>query len=39
MLPELVGRENSGVVVQPPLSQAVGYIVVVVIGLLIAAGK
>jgi hypothetical protein len=39
MLPELVGRDDSGVIVEPPLSQAVGYIVVVVIGLLIAAGK
>lgn len=27
------------VVVQPPLSQAVGYVVVVVIGLVIAFGK
>ncbi|KAF2704123.1 urea active transporter [Pleomassaria siparia CBS 279.74] len=36
MLPELVGRDESGVVVHPPLSQAVGYVVVVVIGLVIA---
>ncbi|KAF2797231.1 urea active transporter [Melanomma pulvis-pyrius CBS 109.77] len=36
MLLELVGRDDSGVVVQPPLSQAVGYVVVVVIGLVIA---
>jgi len=39
MLPEIVGRDDAGVVVEPPLSQAVGYIVVVVIGLLIAASK
>lgn len=39
MLPELVGRDDSGVVVQPPLSQAVGYVVVVVIGLVIAFSK
>ena len=36
MLPELVGRNDSNVVVQPPLSQAVGYVVVVVIRLIIA---
>lgn len=41
MLPKLVGRADDGsdVVVHPPLSQAVGYIVVVVIGLVIAASK
>jgi hypothetical protein len=41
MLPELVGRQSDGsdVVVPPPLSQAVGYIIVVVIGLVIAFGK
>ncbi|KAF2122068.1 Sodium:solute symporter family-domain-containing protein [Lophiotrema nucula] len=32
----LVLREGEDVVVQPPLSQAVGYVVVVVIGLVIA---
>lgn len=30
--------DGSGVVVSPPLSQAVGYVVVVVIGLVIAFG-
>ncbi|KAF2018293.1 hypothetical protein BU24DRAFT_491277 [Aaosphaeria arxii CBS 175.79] len=35
---ELMSRQNGeDVVVQPPLSQAVGYVVVVVIGLVIAA--
>lgn len=33
------GDDGSGVVVQPPLSQAVGYVVVVVIGLVIAFGR
>lgn len=37
MAAELVGRASE-VVVQPPLSQAVGYVVVVVIGLVIAFG-
>ncbi|PVH97304.1 hypothetical protein DM02DRAFT_597799 [Periconia macrospinosa] len=37
MVSELLGRADAtDVVVQPPLSQAVGYIVVVVIGLVIA---
>ena len=40
MLPKHLGRdEGSDVVVQPPLSQAVGYVVVVVIGLVIAFSK
>jgi hypothetical protein len=38
MVIELIGRAEE-VVVQPPLSQAVGYVVVVVIGLVIAFGK
>ena len=40
MVLQLVGRaDGSDVVVQPPLSQAVGYVVVVVIGLVIAFGE
>lgn len=38
MSSELLKRADE-VVVQPPLSQAVGYVVVVVIGLVIAFGK
>jgi len=35
----LAGRDDGAdVVVEPPLSQAVGYVVVVVIGLVIALG-
>lgn len=30
------GNDNSNAVVKPPLSQAVGYVVVVLIGLIIA---
>lgn len=37
MASEILGRADE-VVVQPPLSQAVGYVVVVVIGLVIAFG-
>lgn len=37
---DLVTREDGAdVVVQPPLAQAVGYVVVVVIGLVIAFGN
>lgn len=36
MVAELLSRADADVVVHPPLSQAVGYIVVVVIGLVIA---
>lgn len=36
MVTELLGRGESEVVVKPPLSQAVGYVVVVIIGLVIA---
>lgn len=32
----VTGRDEAEVVVQPPLSQAVGYVVVLVIGLVIA---
>ena len=40
MTSKLLGRdEGSDVVVQPPLPQAVGYVVVVVIGLVIAFSK
>jgi hypothetical protein len=35
---DLLARADD-VVVKPPLSQAVGYVVVVVIGLVIAFGK
>jgi biopolymer transport protein ExbB/TolQ len=36
MVTELLGRADADVAVRPPLSQAVGYTVVVVIGLVIA---
>jgi hypothetical protein len=35
----LQGRGDTNVIIDPPLSQAVGYVVVVGIGLIIAFGK
>lgn len=31
--------DSTGVAVQPPLSQAVGYVIVVVVGMVIAIGR
>jgi hypothetical protein len=39
MSSQLYSRDDSSAVVKPPLSQAVGYIVVVGVGLIIAFGK
>jgi hypothetical protein len=38
---QLLNRDSSSnaTVVQPPLSQAVGYIIVVVVGMIIATGR
>jgi hypothetical protein len=35
---QLQGRDATATAIQPPLSQAVGYIIVVVLGMIVATG-